>query len=91
MKANPNLLAGATKNLLENIEFLLSTQLCSLSEARTMASTRVAEFLEMPDYFPGKPTKGDVVVFAQASAHKIQIREVYKAGKKVFEQPKLKK
>lgn len=85
MKANPDLLAGATKNLLENIEFLLSTQLCSLSEAWTMASTRVAEFLEMPDYFLDSPQMGDVVVFEQASSSKILVREVYKAGKKVFE------
>jgi len=86
MKANPDLLAGATKNLLENIEFLLSAQLCSLPDAWQMASTRVAEFLGWK-YDPLSSGKqDDIVLFEQPRPGKIHIREVYKGGEKVFEQ-----
>lgn len=88
MKASPDLLAGATKNLLENVEFLLSAQLCTLSEAWSMASTRVDGFLGVSDYSLGRGRQEDVVVFEQTPSRKIMVKEVYKAGKKVYEQAK---
>lgn len=89
LKANPDLLAGATKNLLENVEFLLLTQLCSLPEAWQMASTRVAEFLGFRHDMLSGGKQGNIVLFEQPRPGKIQVKEVYIRGEKVFEQPGL--
>lgn len=89
MKANPDLLAGATNNLLENVEFLLRCQLCSLPEAWQMASGRVAEFLGSHHNLLTGGSLGDIVLFEQPYSAKVHIRKVYKGGKKVFAQTSL--
>ena len=84
LKANPDLLAGATKNLLENINFLLSRQLCSLPEAWQMGSVRVTEFLGYTAYPLSSAQQSDVVVF-DLNRDEIMIHQVYKNGKVVFQ------
>ena len=44
----PKLLAGAAKSLKEGVEYLVHHQICSLSEAWDLASTKPAKFMGMP-------------------------------------------
>ncbi len=84
LKANPELLAGATRNLLENIVFLLSRQLCSLSEAWQMGSVRVAEFLGWQGYHPNSDKPSDIAVFDLKEGGNLMIKKVYKNGQLVY-------
>ena len=84
LNKSSNLLAGATKSLLENIEYLTSQKLAPLSTAWKMGSVCPVEFL-------GKRGKGihanqlcDLVIFERTE--RIHIRKVIKNGEVVFEQ-----
>ncbi|GEO11378.1 N-acetylglucosamine-6-phosphate deacetylase [Segetibacter aerophilus] len=82
LKSFPGLLAGAAKNLLENVETLIDHNLCSLSQAWSMASVNVASML-----LKNKTTfsnKDDIVVFS-LKEKKIQIETVIKSGVIVHE------
>lgn len=84
LKKSPNLLAGATKSLLENIEHLTSQKLATLSTAWKMGSINPARFLGRENYglFAGQPA--DLVMF-QLEGKRININKVVKNGQVVFE------
>ncbi len=84
MKKSPDLLAGATKNLLENIQYLLGQKLLDLAEVWKMASLYPANFLGMAGYgmLPDQPA--DLVVFDLKNEH-ISIQKVIKLGQLVYE------
>ncbi len=84
MKKNPELLAGATKGLLEDVQYLIDRKLASLSDAWKMASVHPARFLGDKDYGLSPAQPADVVVF-QMEQEKIQITQVIKQGQIVFE------
>lgn len=87
MKNSNGLLAGATKSLLENVQFLLERHLVSLDRAWAMGSAIPAKFMGMTDggIQTGKPL--DMVLFHLNDHNKIRISKVIKNGKVVFEQP----
>lgn len=85
MKKTPDLLAGATKSLLEDIQHLLDQNLASLADAWKMASSRVANFLGNP-YYGLMPTQvADLVIFQMNPEQKMHIVKVIKQGNSVFE------
>lgn len=86
MKKSPDLLAGATKCLLEDIQHLVDQHLTSLADAWKMASTNPARFLgnEMYGLFPGQ--QADLMMFQLTERKRICITKVIKSGQIVFEQ-----
>ena len=85
MKKNPDLLAGATKCLLENVQYLLDRKLASVADAWKMASTHPAAFLREEHYglVPSQPA--DLVIFTMNSKSKISVDKVVKDGICIFE------
>lgn len=83
IKGYPDLLAGAAKSLLENVETLLHHNLATLKEAWEMASLNVAEMLIKND--PGFYEKNDDKVVFRLAGKDIIIHTVIKNGKIVFE------
>ena len=84
MKNTPELLAGATQCLLENIQYLLDRTLASLGDAWNMASTHPAHFLGYERYGLAPEQSADLVVF-RLEQEKIRIAQVIKSGQPVFE------
>ena len=83
VKNSPGLLAGAAKSLLENVETLISHNLCSLSGSWQMASINVRDMLLKND--PGFNDKNDRVLF-HFNGKEIEIEKVIKNGVIVYEQ-----
>lgn len=83
LKSSPGLLAGATKSLLEDIQYLMNQDLVSLSTAWKMGSINPARFLREEQYglFPGQ--QADLVMFQLTK--RISITKVIKNGQVVFE------
>lgn len=83
IKKSPDLLAGATKNLLEDIQYLVHQGLVPLSDAWKMASINPAKFLGKEKYslFPGQ--QADLVIFQLSE--RIFVTKVIKNGHVVFE------
>ena len=79
LKNGEGLLAGATKNLIEGIQYLIDKKLKSLSDAWKMASSIPLTFL---DIYPNQ----DVVIFSVQENRKIHIQKVIKEGQVVFQQ-----
>ncbi len=79
LKHGNGLLAGASKNLLEGVQYLIDRNLKSLSEAWKMASTIPASFMELDQ-------NNDVVVFSLDEGSQIYVQKVIKEGKVVFHQ-----
>lgn len=86
MKSTPELMAGATKALIENVQYLVSQHLTTLSTAWKMASINPSEFLgkNTLGMFPGQ--QADLVIFQVTERKKIVIDQVIKNGDTVFEQ-----
>ncbi len=82
LKHTPGLLAGAAKSLLENIEYLVGKNITTLGEAWQLASTNVAKLLTKTD--SAFDDQNDKVLF-HFSGKEIQIENVIKKGKVVFE------
>jgi|GEM_PF-21375 len=80
MKGANGLLAGAGKDLLENIDYLLDSQLLPLSEAWKKASV-------LPSKYMGgdKVSNKDWVVF-KLNDNEVNIQKVYKGGELVCDQ-----
>jgi N-acetylglucosamine-6-phosphate deacetylase len=85
MKNSPDLLAGATKCLIEDMQYLLDRKLVELAEAWKMASIYPASFLAYPapGIAPSQPA--DLVVFRINQEKKVEIVQVVKKGLTVFE------
>jgi len=83
LKSFPGLLAGAAKTLLENVEYLLSKNLATLSEAWQLASANAAKMLAKND--DAFNYKNDKVIF-QLNGKEIQVMTVIKNGEIVFDQ-----
>nr|WKN37296.1 amidohydrolase family protein [Tunicatimonas sp. TK19036] len=85
MKKSPDLLAGATKCLVEDVQYLLTQDLASLKTTWQMASTNPAAFLGKTEHrlLPGQPA--DIVLFHLTERKKIHITQVIKKGHTVFE------
>ena len=77
LKHGNGLLAGASKNLLEGVQYLIDRNLKSLSEAWKMASTIPASFMQLDQ-------NNDVVVFSLEEGGQIHAQKVIKEGKVVF-------
>ncbi|WP_373520309.1 6-phosphogluconolactonase [Aquiflexum sp.] len=73
LKNGDGLLAGASKNLMEGVQYLIDKHLKSLSNAWKMAST-------IPNTFMDLGHKKDAVVFSMESGGQIQIHHVIKDG-----------
>lgn len=78
LKHGNGLLAGASKSLMEGVQYLIDKNLKSLSDVWKMASTIPITFMDMDQ-------QNDVVVFSMESGSQIQIQKVIKAGQIVFE------
>lgn len=85
MKNSNGLLAGATKSLLENIQFLFNQHLVPLKRAWEMGSINPARFLGWENYglLPDQPA--DLVIFHLSENKDIQIDRVIKNGEVVYE------
>jgi N-acetylglucosamine-6-phosphate deacetylase len=83
LKNSPGLLAGAAKTLLENVEYLLSKNLATLSEVWQLASANAAKMLAKND--DAFNYKNDKVIF-QLNGKEIQVMTVIKNGEIVFDQ-----
>jgi len=77
LKHGNGLLAGASKNLMEGVQFLIDKNLKSLSEVWKMASTIPATFMDLDQ-------QNDVVVFSLEEGGQIHVQKVIKEGKVVF-------
>lgn len=88
LKNSNGLLAGATKTLLENIQFLIQQDLVPLNKAWEMGSIVPARFLGNESYgiFPGQ--WADLVIFHREENCTLHIKQVIKRGKVVFEETK---
>jgi N-acetylglucosamine-6-phosphate deacetylase len=84
MKNSNGLLAGATKSLLENIEFLISQNLVPLDKAWKMGSINPAKFLGWQSFGLSLGQPADMVEFHLSEGKKIQIDRVIKDGEVVF-------
>lgn len=84
MKNSKGLLAGATKTLLENIQYLLDHKLVPLKEAWAMGSTFPANFLGLKNYGIQSGGPADLVLFFQDESGTLKIDQVIKQGKMVF-------
>ncbi|WPP50964.1 N-acetylglucosamine-6-phosphate deacetylase [Catalinimonas niigatensis] len=85
MKKSPDLLAGATKSLLEDIQYLLDHNLASLADAWKMASTHVAHFLGNTCYGFVENQTADLVIYQINPGKKLKVVKVVKHGQGVFE------
>jgi glucosamine-6-phosphate deaminase len=79
LKYGNGLLAGASKNLLEGVQYLIDKNMKSLSEAWEMASIIPFTFLDIS-------TNQDVIVFSLSELGQIFIQKVVKEGKVAFQQ-----
>lgn len=82
VKGGQGMLAGAAKNIRENIETLLEHRLCDLSSSWQMASINITQFLKTC----GKDihiSTGDYVIYHLEGAS-VHIQKVIKDGKIVF-------
>jgi glucosamine-6-phosphate deaminase len=77
LKHGNGLLAGASKNLMEGVQYLIDRNLKSLSEAWKMGSTIPASFMELDQ-------NNDVVVFSLKGRGQIHLHRVVKDGIVVF-------
>ena len=84
MKNSPELLAGATKCLLEDVQYLLDQKLVGLTDAWKMASINAARFLGYSAYGIERDQPADLVVFQMGPKAKIEIAQVIKDGQTVF-------
>ena len=82
MKGANGLLAGAAKDLLENINYLLSSKLLPLSEAWKKASSIPSKYVRGNDF-----ANKDWVVF-ELSNNEVIIQKVYKEGTLVYDASK---
>ncbi|MBX2923533.1 MAG: hypothetical protein KF746_15130 [Chitinophagaceae bacterium] len=82
LKAEPGILAGAAKSILENIETLLEHRLYDLKDAWQMASVNIQEFLSKNSTAYKAPVN-DLVIFNREGAS-VVINTVIKNGKVVF-------
>ena len=73
------LLAGASKNLMEGVQYVIDKNLKSLSEAWKMASI-------IPNTFADLYQQNDMVVFSLGMEGHIHVQKVFKEGLIVFEQ-----
>jgi len=78
LKHGNGLLAGASKSLMEGVQYLIDKNLKSLSDAWKMASI-------IPNTFADLEQRNDVVAFSMESGSQIKIQKVIKAGQIVFE------
>ncbi|WP_373494290.1 6-phosphogluconolactonase [Aquiflexum sp.] len=76
LKHGNGLLAGACKNLIEGVQFLIDKNLKSLSEAWKMGSI-------IPNTFADLDQRNEVVVFSLEGESQIQVQKVIKEGKVV--------
>lgn len=85
IKKSPDLLAGATKSLLEDMRYLLDRKLVDLTDAWKMGSIYPAGFLGYPT--PGNVLgqAADLVLFSLNQGKKIEVVKVVKNGQAVFE------
>lgn len=82
---NPRLLAGSARVLREGVAHLVNSRLCDLLAAWTMASTRPASFIRLPQaagLSVGAPA--DFVVFSWSEGG-IEIIKTYKRGQLVYD------
>lgn len=86
LKNSNGLLAGATKTLLENIQFLVDQNLASLSKAWEMGSTAPAKYLGMHNYGIQPNQAADLVLFSLADNNALKIHQVIKRGEVVYQQ-----
>ena len=77
LKHGNGLLAGASKNLMEGVQYLIDKKLKSLSEAWKMGSTIPAAFMDLDQ-------RNDVVVFSLDGESQISFIKVVKDGFVVF-------
>lgn len=82
LKAQPGILAGAAKSILENVETILQHQLYTLNTAWKMASVNVKDFL-IKNSASYKEAKNDLVIFTKQE-FTINIHTVIKNGEVVF-------
>ncbi len=85
MKGQDGLLAGATKLLSENVQYIFSNNLAGLSTAWYMASAGPAKLLENRNIHINKENRSDLVMFNIRDG-RIIISEVFKRGKPVWNQ-----
>ncbi len=81
----PGMLAGATKNLLENVQYLIDKKIADLDKAWEMASVIPQTFIKEKQIPFSDQKAEDWVVFNLLEQNKIQIIKVFKDGKLVFE------
>ncbi|SMD43549.1 glucosamine-6-phosphate deaminase [Aquiflexum balticum DSM 16537] len=79
LKHGNGLLAGASKCLLEGVQYLIDKKLKSLSDAWKMASTIPAAYMDLDQ-------KNDVVIFSLEEGCQIYVQKIFKDGKVVFQQ-----
>lgn len=79
MKGSKGMLAGAAKDLLQNVEYLVGGNLLSLSDAWKKGSVRPAEYVSGDNF-----RKTDRVIFEKSTAG-LTIRKVIKNNKDVME------
>jgi glucosamine-6-phosphate deaminase len=79
LKHGNGLLAGASKNLIEGVQYLTDQNFKSLSEAWKMAST-------IPSAFMGIFLHQDFVIFSLGETGQIKIQKVIKNGQVVFQE-----
>lgn len=84
LKNSNGLLAGATKSLLENIQYLISRNLATLGKAWEMGSIGPLAFLGLESDPLGAGNAADFVVFDLSENNEIRIEQVIKGGKVVF-------
>lgn len=85
MKNSNGLLAGATKTILENVQFLVDQNLASLGKAWGMGSVIPGRFLGIDNYGSRSTDRGDYVLFELKEKNKIHVLQVIKNGKVVYE------
>ena len=84
LKEFPDLLAGATRTLAENIQYLVKKKIVTLSDGWRMASTNPARFLGNESYGITKGQRADFVIFKADKGKEISIDKVIKDGCIVF-------
>ncbi len=83
IKDNKRLLAGATKTLNENLQYLVSKNLTDFSRAWYMASVGPAQLLGYKNCYSDSGRDCDMVIFNIADS-KVAIQEIYKRGVSVW-------
>lgn len=82
IKGAGGLLAGAAKDLLEDVETIVNHKLATLSEAWKMASINVTDMLKK--YFPDLVNEDNDKVIFKIEAGGIKVQNVIKNGKTVY-------